>query len=161
MLLLWAQLLLHMLSWEPNYPVRCELIVAITPYKFCFSFPCIFVMCGTTCSNTQVKYKGLATPCVCSQLLHRVFATTGTRAWQAPLSREFCRQEYWGRLPFSTPGDLPHPGIKPAFLHWQADSLPLRHLGSPLNYYVLLSFTELMIFNYVIFLSLHGKWPQV
>ena len=116
MLLLWAQLLLHMLSWEPNYPVRCELIVAITPYKFCFSFPCIFVMCGTTCSNTQVKYKGLATPCVCSQLLHRVFATTGTRAWQAPLSREFCRQEYWGRLLFSTPGDLPHPGIKPAFL---------------------------------------------
>ena len=26
---------------------------------------------------------------------------------------EFSRQEYWGRLPFPTPGDLPHPGIKP------------------------------------------------
>ena len=57
-LLLWAQLLLHTLSWEPNYPVRCELIVVIIPYNFFFSFPCIFVMCGITCSNTQVKYKG-------------------------------------------------------------------------------------------------------
>ena len=26
------------------------------------------------------------------------------------------RQEYWSGLPFSTPGDLPHPGIKTSFL---------------------------------------------
>ena len=26
---------------------------------------------------------------------------------------EFSRQEYWVRLPFFTPGDLPDPGIKP------------------------------------------------
>ena len=25
----------------------------------------------------------------------------------------FSRQEYWSRLPFPTPGDLPHPGIEP------------------------------------------------
>ena len=25
----------------------------------------------------------------------------------------FSRQEYWSGLPFSSPGDLPHPGIKP------------------------------------------------
>ena len=35
---------------------------------------------------------------------------------QAPLSMEFSRQEYWSRLPFPTPGDLPDPGIKPASL---------------------------------------------
>ena len=35
---------------------------------------------------------------------------------QAPLSVEFYRQEYEGRLPFSTPGDLPNPGIKPVSL---------------------------------------------
>ena len=29
------------------------------------------------------------------------------------LSMEFSRQEYWSLLPFSTPGDLPDPGIKP------------------------------------------------
>ena len=37
-------------------------------------------------------------------------------------------------LPFLSPADLPDPGIKPVSLvspaNWQADSLPLRHLGS-------------------------------
>ena len=36
-----------------------------------------------------------------------------TVACQDPLSMEFSRQEYWSELPFSTPGDFPHPGIKP------------------------------------------------
>ena len=36
-----------------------------------------------------------------------------TVAHQAPLSVEFSRQEYWSGFPFPTPGDLPHPGIKP------------------------------------------------
>ena len=29
-------------------------------------------------------------------------------------SMEFSRQEYWGRLPFPSSGDLPNPGIEPA-----------------------------------------------
>ena len=33
---------------------------------------------------------------------------------QASLSMGFSRQEYWSRLPFPSPGDLPHPGIEPA-----------------------------------------------
>ena len=56
-----------------------------------------------------------------------------TVACQAPLSMEFSRQEYWSGLPFPSPGDLPNPGIEPrllCLLHWQADSLPLNHLGS-------------------------------
>ena len=36
---------------------------------------------------------------------------------QAPLSMEFCRQEYWSGLPFSSPGDLPNSGIEPGLLH--------------------------------------------
>ena len=32
---------------------------------------------------------------------------------QAPLSMGFSRQEYWSRLPFPLPGDLPDPGIEP------------------------------------------------
>ena len=28
----------------------------------------------------------------------------------------FSKQEYWNGLPCSSPGDLPNPGIKPAFL---------------------------------------------
>ena len=42
---------------------------------------------------------------------------------QAPLSTEFSRQEYWGGLPFPSPGDLPDPGIKPRSPALQVDSL--------------------------------------
>ena len=42
-----------------------------------------------------------------------------------PLSMGFSKQEYWSRLPFSSPGDLPHPGIEPGSPMLQADSLPL------------------------------------
>ena len=33
--------------------------------------------------------------------------------WEDPLEKRmatFSRQEYWSRLPFSSPGDLPNPG---------------------------------------------------
>ena len=39
---------------------------------------------------------------------------------------EFPRQEYWSGLPFSSPGDLPDPGIRPpspVLLALQVDSL--------------------------------------
>ena len=36
----------------------------------------------------------------------------------------------WSGLPFSPPGDLPDPGIKPMSPAWQADSLQLCHLGN-------------------------------
>ena len=38
--------------------------------------------------------------------------TPWTVAHQAPLSLEFSRQEYWSRLPFPPPGDLPDPEIE-------------------------------------------------
>ena len=41
--------------------------------------------------------------------------TPWTVAWQAPLSMVLSRQEYWGGLPFSSPGDIPNPGIKSMF----------------------------------------------
>ena len=43
----------------------------------------------------------------------RLFATPWTLAHQAPPSMGFSRQEYWSGLPFSSPGDLPDPGIEP------------------------------------------------
>ena len=49
---------------------------------------------------------------------------------QAPLSLGFSRQEYQSELPCPPPGDLPDPGMKPTSPAWQADSLPLSHLGS-------------------------------
>ena len=35
-------------------------------------------------------------------------------ACQAPLSMGFPRQKYWSGLPFTSPGNLLNPGIKPA-----------------------------------------------
>ena len=40
-------------------------------------------------------------------------STAQTVAHQAPLSMGFSRQEYLSWLPFPSPGDLLHPGIKP------------------------------------------------
>ena len=70
--------------------------------------------------------------CVCLYLLShvRLFVTLRTVALQAPLSREFSRQEYWSGLPFPFPGDLPNTGIEPESPALQADSLPLSRQGS-------------------------------
>ena len=46
---------------------------------------------------------------------------------QSPLLMEFSRQEYWSGLLFSTPGNLPDPGIK------TASSVSLLQSASQLN----------------------------
>ena len=43
------------------------------------------------------------------------------------------RQEYWTRLPFPFPRDLPDPGIKPRSPALQADSLPTLPQGKLSN----------------------------
>ena len=49
--------------------------------------------------------------CVCAVLSHvQFFATIQTVAHQIFMG--FSRQEYWRRLSFPAPGDLPNPGIK-------------------------------------------------
>ena len=52
----------------------------------------------------------LACYCVDVQL----FATPQTVACQTPLSMGYPRQEYWSGLPYPSPEDLPHLGIRPA-----------------------------------------------
>ena len=54
-------------------------------------------------------------------------------AHQAPLSREFSRQENWSGLPFPSPGDLPDPGIEPRSPASLADSSPSESPGKPKN----------------------------
>ena len=48
------------------------------------------------------------------QVVSNSFVPLWTIAHQAPLSMGFYSQEYWSGLPCPSPGDLPHPGIKPA-----------------------------------------------
>ena len=53
---------------------------------------------------------------LCTKLsMSTSFATLWTVAHQVPLAMGFSRQ-YWSGLPFPAPGELPHPGIKPASL---------------------------------------------
>ena len=52
-----------------------------------------------------------------------LLATPWTVAHQASLPIGFPRQEYWSRLPFPSPRDLPHPGIQPGCPALQTDSL--------------------------------------
>ena len=56
-------------------------------------------------------------------------ATPQTVLWQAPLSMGFSRQEYWSGLPFPSPGDFPHPVIKPRSPALWTDSLPAELQG--------------------------------
>ena len=63
----------------------------------------------------------------------RLFATPWTVACQALLSMGFSKQEYWSGLPFPSPGDFPHPGIKSGSPTLQVGSLPPELPGKPLN----------------------------
>ena len=81
----------------------------------------------------------------------QLFATPRTVVCQAPPSMGFPRQEYWSGLPFSSPGNLLDPGMKPRSPTVQADSLPSKPLG---NYmlpfvceYILLLFSRLVMSN--------------
>ena len=64
----------------------------------------------------------------------RLYVTPWTVAYQAPLSMGFSRQEYWSGLPFSSPRDLPNPGIKPGFPALEADALTSEPPGKPSAY---------------------------
>ena len=57
-------------------------------------------------------------------------------AYKAPLCMKFSRQEYWIGLPFPPSGIFLTQGSNTSLLcllHWQAGSLPLCRLGSPLS----------------------------
>ena len=87
---------------------------------------------GISCIGRQILYHYATTyicvyvcvcvcVCVCMHVLScfshvQFFAALWTIACQAPLSMGFPRPEYWSRLPFHPPRDLPDPGIKPASL---------------------------------------------
>ena len=80
----------------------------------------------------------IETLCVNVQSLShvRLFVTPQTVAHQAPLSMGFSRQEYWSRLPFPSPGDLPNLGIEPGSPASQADALPSEPPWKPTLIYL-------------------------
>ena len=73
-----------------------------------------FVIVFLPRSKMKVKVKSLSRV--------RLFVTLWIVAHQAPQSIGFSRQ-YWSGLPFPSPRDLPHRGIKPGSSALQADAL--------------------------------------
>ena len=112
-------------STEITWPTKVRLLTAMV-------FP--GVMYGSeSWTSKKVKVK----------LLSRVwlFATPRTVAYQASLSIEFSRQEYWIGLPFPSPGDRPDPGIERGSPALRGDTLPSEPPGK-------LSAKELMLLNW-------------
>jgi len=46
----------------------------------------------------------------------------------------FSRQEYWNGLSFSSPEDLPYPGLEPSLLQCRQMLCHLSHQGSPIQW---------------------------
>ena len=59
------------------------------------------------------------------------FATPWTAACQVRLSMGFSRQRFWSGLSFSSPGDLPDPGIEPVSSALARRLFITDHQGSP------------------------------
>ena len=83
-----------------------------------YGFPATSLYHPHPYSSSEVKVNMLVIQCAW------LLVAPWTVAHQLPLSVGFSRQEYWNGLPFSSPGNLPDPGIKPRSLTLQADSLP-------------------------------------
>ena len=92
-----------------------------------------------------------------SEVLSHVllFATPWTVAYQASLSMGFSRQQYWGGLPFTSPEDLPKPGIELRSFALQAAALPSEPPGKPWG--MNMEFIWLLIPGNNIFLSVTQK----
>ena len=97
-------------------------------------------------SITGVIYLCNALSCILSRVW--LFATPWTVAHQAPLSKEFSRQEHCSGLLFPSPGALPDPGTEPKSLKFPAlagGSLPRAPPGKPCTH---------VIIKYIILLEL-------
>ena len=90
------------LQREKNFNYPEATIINIWGF-FCYQYLNLelWVLLETYCYKIRMCAKSLLS------------VTLWTVARHTPLSMGFSRQEYWSRLPFPSPGDLPNPGIKP------------------------------------------------
>ena len=101
------------LSKHSRYFQTLEVIAICTIFYECY------------CESEKVKAKKWKWK---SLSVVRLFVTPWTIQ-----SVEFSRPEYWSVWPFSSPEDLPNPGIEPRFPTLQVDSLPAEPLGKLKN----------------------------
>ena len=101
-------------GWEPRSDFQGKGIKNLWTYFSLFHWGLV----GSCFISRQWKCGVITTGvCVRAQLLQScpIFVTLWAIAFQASLFVGFSRQEYWSGFPFPSPGDLPDPGIEPAF----------------------------------------------
>ena len=93
------------------------LINTIVTWFFFFS-PLVKKITATKLKRIPCTYICIHSGCMCAKSLQSCLTLCNPMdgSCQAPLSMGFSRQEYWSGLPFSSPGDLPNPGIEPTSL---------------------------------------------
>ena len=64
--------------------------------------------------------------------------TPWTIAIHVPPSMGISRKEYWSRLPFPSPGDLPDPGNEPPSFALAGKQLTIEPSGKPQDYPLLM-----------------------
>ena len=74
-------------------------------------YVCIYSYLSIYLSD-QSRYLSICV-CMLSHSAIRLFSTPWPVAHQVPLSTEFSKQEFWSKLPFPPPGDLPNSGMEP------------------------------------------------
>ena len=129
-------------NYQSSY-ASCIFPLLITRcFSWSFKLLCNWHFCGGVTSH-KLERSLQTSRCMCVQPLSYVllFATLWTVAYQAPLSMGFFRQENQSGLPFSTLVEKIYSSrsswprdqtcIFLCLPHWQADFLPLRHMGSP------------------------------
>ena len=86
--------------------------------------------------SLSIYYVPFVYTCVRAQSLSQVqlFVTPWTVDLQPTLSMELFRQEYWSRLPFPSPEDLPKPGIEPKSPALAGEFFTTEPPGKPFAY---------------------------
>ena len=130
----------HVLHWERlSYKMsKMSLLFSslineeLTPRIAFFHLKDIIPVCVCVCVCVCRGGRLIAKSCL------TLFITLWLIAHKDPLSMGFPKQEYWNGLPFPSPEDLPNPGSESVFSTWQADFLPLSHLGRPYSFLLLI-----------------------
>ena len=123
-------------NWEMTNSISMPVIPwseNVVEYRNCNSGICYVMLCKAVFSCVMLLYAMLCYVTLVAQLCPALCDPMNIWlvAHQAPLSIGFSRQEYWIRLPFPSPGDLPNPGTELRSPALQADSLPSEPPGKP------------------------------
>ena len=114
------------MAYHPELQLSMDVFVYLNNWPCLFHFP-IFNVRHSVCYIIRLQEYLVKWVLKCVQL----FATPWTVACQAPLPWDFSGKNTRVGCHFLLQGIFLTQGSNPCLLHWQADSLPLSHLGSP------------------------------